>query len=159
MSMIEIMVSIKPAGKTFLAGADFSYTSKSPFVNAKTGDITLPVDAGETTLLFILKMPPIEGHAARAGGGHVSFSLGRYSNGHDALAIWRDKDPEKNHPSSAFSYPALSGGGSSQRHTSVATTNYNLVGGSYRYCLTVGLDLGGGKIIKVDNDPRIKNVV
>lgn len=154
-SKIEIEVSIAARGKSIRNGWRFEYKSTSEYVDKTTGDITIPTSAGEQTLVFILATPFIAWGTHESDRFALSLQLGRRSNGNDVLSIWREGNPEKPHPSAAFSYPALSR--DNKGRDNVTTTNYNLTAGSYRYCLTFGLMLGGGRILKIDNDPRIKN--
>lgn len=155
MAKIEIRVGIVASGRALRNGWKFTYRSNSSYVHADSGDIVLPHGAGEQTLVFVLDTPKIAWGPGADDALPVSFDPGRRGNGHDVLAIWRDGDPEKHHPSSAFSYPALAlearGG------DRVSTTCYNRVSGSYRYCLAFALKLPRGQVLRIDNDPRIKN--
>lgn len=160
MALVEVKVELFARGRTLREGLKFRYVSTSPYFNLDTGDIILPAGSGEHTLLFTLASARVQGlDACEFQACPVSFHLGAHGNGHDVLGLWREDDPEKNHPASVFSYPALSGGDrrSGHGHNTVSSTDYNYAPGRFRYCLSFGIDLGNGTILKVDNDPHIKN--
>jgi len=157
--LIEVSLS---AGKT-LTDVTASYKALSPkpacdYLDADTGDVTLPWGSAGMTLRFRLAQRTLQLSDQKYD---VSFATSDKPTGDATLQIRRIKDASN--PSTAiFGQPALdpvkpAAAAPLQQYAEVAVTVGANDGETYSYCLSIGLSQAGKPIIPCKLDPIIVN--
>lgn len=139
-------------GKSYDDGVQFSFASKSAWLDNTQGDISLPPKVTPIQIRFTLTTNSVEWVAGPyIGQGKVGFSIAP-----ETIWIWASGAAKQNKSQAQFPTRRLEPGGNGASSI-LSVDALNTLKGEYGYSLGIVVAMNTGQNLPMRCDPRIKN--